>query len=93
MNDFDALKSLVESRRSIVSLFLHYALSMVAMGRSNLCIDEESALSIIRNAGRENKLKNVQYSGPVDFVVGHSRTIEFTRIFYLKKIYVSHFPI
>ena len=58
------------SRRTIVSLFLHYAISTVAKGKEQLCIDEETPLAIVY---RNGDAKNVRYSGPVDFVIGHSK--------------------
>ena len=63
-----------KSRRSIVSLFLHCAISTVLEGKKKLCIDEETPLSIIRSVERYGERKNVRYSGPVDFVIGHSKT-------------------
>ena len=69
---FNTLR-LEASRRSIVSVFLHFAISTVSEGKSKLCIDEETPLAITRNVDRNGELKTVRYSGPVDFVIGHSK--------------------
>ena len=69
---FNTLR-LEQSRRSIVSLFLHFAISTISEGKSKLCIDEETPLAILRNVIREGVPKTVRYSGPVDFVIGHSK--------------------
>ena len=71
---FNTLR-LEASRRSIVSLFLHYAISTIAEGKSKLCIDEETPLAIVRKVDRDGVEKNVRYSGPVDFVIGHSKLL------------------
>jgi hypothetical protein len=63
------------SRRSIVSLFLHYSISVVSTQTSKLCIDEETPLAIVRQVIRNGESKNIRYHGPVDFVIGHSKML------------------
>lgn len=57
------------SRRSILSLFIHYAISTIPTGKSMLCIDEETQLAIVRSVTREGTPKTVRYSGAVDFII------------------------
>ena len=63
------------ARRSIVSLFLHHAISTITEGKNKLCIDEETHLAILRNVDRYGEVQNVKYFGPVNFVIGYSKMI------------------
>jgi hypothetical protein len=72
--EFNTLR-LEPSRRSIVSLFLHYSISVVPTQTSKLCIDEETPLAIVRQVIRNGESKNIRYHGPVDFVIGHSKML------------------
>ncbi|KAI8904055.1 hypothetical protein EDD86DRAFT_213814 [Gorgonomyces haynaldii] len=65
-------KRLENSRRLIVSLMLHTALSVV--DNHKLCIDEETNLEVIKETTRESKEVTIKYHGMLDFVVGHSPT-------------------
>lgn len=53
------------SRRSIVSLLLHSAISAVPEGETKLCIDEGTPLAIVRNINRYGDKMNVRYFGTV----------------------------
>ncbi|KAI8916421.1 hypothetical protein EDD86DRAFT_15615 [Gorgonomyces haynaldii] len=61
---------LENSRRLIVSLIVHTAVSMVDNG--NLRIDEELNLEIIKETTRESNDVTVKYHGMLDIVVGYS---------------------
>ncbi len=63
---FNTLR-LEPSRRSIVSLFLHYSLSVVPTQTSKLCIDEETPHTIVRQVIRNCESKNIRYHGPANF--------------------------
>jgi hypothetical protein len=64
---FNTLR-LEPSRRSIVSLFLHYSISKVPTQTSKLCIDEETPLAIVRQVIRNGESKNIRYPWPSEFL-------------------------
>lgn len=70
---FNTLR-LETSRRTIVSLFIHFATAAIPEGPKMLCVDEGTPLTITQRVNRDGEYKNVRYHGPVDFVIGHSKT-------------------
>ncbi|EPZ36071.1 hypothetical protein ROZALSC1DRAFT_26931 [Rozella allomycis CSF55] len=75
MGEFNSLRKEM-SRRSVVSVFIHFVLSSIPQGKAKLCVDEEPLFQIVRECMRDDGTKHVQYSGPLDFVIGHSRVAE-----------------
>ncbi|RKO93674.1 hypothetical protein BDK51DRAFT_40580 [Blyttiomyces helicus] len=60
------------ARRTIISLYLSYALHTVDPEAKFLTIAEEINIDVIKKVDYDGISETVQYKGPVDFLVGHS---------------------
>ncbi|RKO89898.1 hypothetical protein BDK51DRAFT_28470 [Blyttiomyces helicus] len=66
------------ARRTIISLYLSYALHTVEPDAKFLTIAEEINIEVVKKVEHDGISETVQYKGPVDFLVGHSRNARST---------------